>query len=276
MLRFHELMLVDIRRETADSVSLAFAIPERLRSCFRFTPGQYLTLRADIGGCDVRRSYSICSGLNDGELRVAVRQVPGGAFSTYARETLAIGDVLQVFEPDGGFLAVPDPATGSSYVGFAAGSGITPVLSIVRSILEIERCSRFALFYGNRHSASVMFREALEDLKNRFPERFSLTHVMSRERHEIDLFNGRIDAAKCDLIFRSLIDLQAVDRFFLCGPDGMTTDVRASLLAYGVRRKSDLVRALCPVFGSRGNRVGTSGGAAAAACCPAGGTAEYQ
>ncbi len=234
MPRFHDLRVADIRHETADSVSLAFESPAELRQSFRFAPGQYLTLRTRIDGEDVRRPYSICSGLSDGDLRVAIRRVPGGTFSTYAHEVLAVGDVLQVMEPDGQFQAVPVPAAKRNYVGFAAGSGITPILSILKSILEAEPNSHFALFYGNRETTSVMFRETLEDLKNRFSARFSLLHVFSREPQEIELQNGRIDTEKCKRIFSALINVESIDRVFLCGPVEMSASIRAYLIERGV------------------------------------------
>jgi ring-1,2-phenylacetyl-CoA epoxidase subunit PaaE len=234
MTRFHDLELTDVRRETEDSVSLAFEIPDEARATFHFVPGQYLTLRAEIDGHDVRRSYSICSGVNDGEVRVAIKQVDGGAFSSYANDGLQIGDRVQVMPPDGRFLARLDPDQACTYVGFVAGSGITPILSILKSVLEVEPGSRFALFYGNRDSGSIMFREALDGLKNRFPDRVSLMHVLSREPQEAALLSGRIDAEKIATIFRSLINVHAVDAFYLCGPEQMIAVLRDSLADHGV------------------------------------------
>ncbi len=234
MARFHELTLADVRRETADSVSLAFDVPERDRAAFAFVPGQYLTLRAEIDGHDVRRSYSICSGVNDGELRVAIKRVDGGAFSSFANDDLKPGDRLGVMPPDGRFLAPLDANHARSYVGFAAGSGITPVLAILKSVLEVEPQSSFTLFLGNRDSESIMFRDMLEDLKNRYPGRFSLTHVLSREAREASLLNGRIDAEKCRTILRALINPGAVDGFYLCGPEQMIAELRETLQSAGV------------------------------------------
>lgn len=234
MARFHDLEVSDVRRETDDAVSLAFAVPETDRDAFRYVPGQYLTLRAEIDGHDVRRSYSICSGVNDGEIRVAIKRVDGGAFSVFANENLKPGDRLQVMPPDGRFVARPDPGTARTIVAFAAGSGITPILAIAKSVLDTEPGSRFSLFYGNRDTGSIMFREVLEDLKNRFPDRFSLMHVLSREPQEVALLNGRIDKEKCTTIFRALVNVHAVDAFYLCGPEAMIDTVRASLEAHGV------------------------------------------
>lgn len=236
MRRFHELTVTDLRRETADSVSFALAVPEEARDAFRFLPGQYLALRAAIGGREVRRSYSICSGAGDGEMRVAVKRVEGGAFSVFANEALRDGDRLGAMPPDGRFAVRLDPARARRIAAFAAGSGVTPVLSILKSVLEGEPESRCALFYGNRDRDSIMFRRALDDLKDRFPDRFALAHILSREPRETGLLAGRIDAEKCARILPALVDPAATDDFYLCGPEGMTAAVRAALAARGVAR----------------------------------------
>jgi ring-1,2-phenylacetyl-CoA epoxidase subunit PaaE len=232
--RFHDLKLSDVRRETADSVSLAFEIPDQDRDAFAFVPGQYLTLRAEIEGFDVRRSYSICSGVNDDELRVAIKRVDGGAFSAFANDDLKPGDKVGVMPPDGRFLAPLDPGQARTYVGFAAGSGITPLLAILKSVLEVEPLSRFSLILGNRDSDSIMFRGALEDLKDRYPGRFSLMHVLSREARDVALLNGRIDAEKCRTILSSMINAAAIDGFYLCGPEQMIAELRETLDQHGV------------------------------------------
>ena len=234
MARFHDLRLSDVRRETADSVSLAFDVPEADRRAFAYVPGQYLTLRAQIEGLDVRRSYSICSGVNDGELRVAIKRVDGGAFSAFANDDLKVGDRIGVMPPDGRFLAPLDSDKARTYVGFAAGSGVTPLLAILKSVLAVEPRSRFSLFLGNRDSDSIMFRDVLEDLKNRYPDRFSLMHVLSREAREVALLNGRIDSEKCRTILRAMINTAVVDGFYLCGPEQMITELRETLEAHGV------------------------------------------
>lgn len=234
MTRFHALKLSDVRRETRDAVSLAFEVPEQDRETFAFVPGQYLTLRAEIDGHDVRRSYSICSGVNDGELRVAIKRVDGGAFSAYANDDLKPGDSIEVMPPDGRFLAPLDPNGARAYVAFAAGSGITPILAILKSVLEVEPRSRFTLFLGNRDSESIMFRDALEDMKNRYPGRFSLTHVLSREPREVPLLNGRIDAEKCRTILGAMIKATAVHGYYLCGPEQMIAEIRETLAQAGV------------------------------------------
>jgi len=231
---FRELTIADLRRETDDSVSVSFVIPKGERDAFDFLPGQYLTLRAKINGQDVRRCYSICSGVNDGEIRIAVKRVEGGAFSCFANDDLRPGSTLQVLPPDGRFFVFLDARRAHTYVAFAGGSGITPILAMVKSVLEVEPLSRFTLVYGNRDSVSIMFREALEDLKNRFTNRLSVLHVFSRELQDVELMNGRIDAVKCGVILRSIINSQELDGIFLCGPAGMTAEVRRSLSDHGV------------------------------------------
>ena len=232
MTRFHSLEISDVRRETADSVSIAFRVPEELREAFRFVPGQYLTLRSDIAGEDCRRSYSICSGLDEAELRVAVKKVDGGRFSCFAHSALAPGMRLEVMPPEGRFTAEPGSRPRRLAL-FAAGSGITPMLSIARTILEREPQSRIALFYGNRTTQSIMFREALDDLKDRHLGRFAVFHVLSRESQDIDLLNGRLDAEKIGLLARTLVPPEETDGYFLCGPYGMVEDGRAALIAAG-------------------------------------------
>ena len=230
--RFHELTLTDVARETEDAVRLTFDVPPSLAQAFAFTPGQYLTLRAIVGGQEVRRSYSICSALGERGLAVGVKRIEGGAFSSHAL-SLRAGDRLDVMTPQGRFTA---PIGGRhDYLLIAAGSGITPILSIARSVLEGEPDSTLTLLYANRETASVMFREALDDLKDRFLTRFRLVHVMDVERQEIELFNGRLDAEKLDsFATRGLIDPLAASACFICGPQPMIEAVSASLAAMGV------------------------------------------
>lgn len=233
MTRFHTLEIADVRRETADSVSIGLRVPDASRTEFSFAPGQYLTFETDIGGEKVRRSYSICSGLDDGELRVAIKKVDGGKFSTFANEMLKPGSKLAVMPPEGRFTASADDAAPRHLVLFAAGSGITPVLSIIRSVLERSPETRVTLFYGNRTTQSIMFREALEDLKDRHLGRLSVFHVLSRESQDIDILNGRLDAAKISLLARTMAQPKDVDGYFLCGPYGMVEEGRAALIAAG-------------------------------------------
>lgn len=234
---FHSLTVGDIRRETDDAVSIRLDVPADLSDTFRFSPGQYLTLRATIDGEDVRRSYSICSGVNDNELRVAVKKVPEGLFSTFANDTLKPGDMLEVLPPDGRFTAPIDPTASKSYLLIAAGSGITPILSLAKSYLAEEPESLVTLVYGNRAAASIIFGEALQDLKDAYPTRFRLIHILSRQPREVPILNGRIDAEKCQALFSGLIDPTDADEIFLCGPQGMIDDVQAALSGAAVEPK---------------------------------------
>src|SRR5215467_12967247 len=220
--RFHRLAVNDLRRETADAVSMTFAIPSELAGDYSFLPGQYLTLRTTMDGEEVRRSYSICSGPDDGELRIAVKKVDGGAFSSWAADELKAGDELDVMTPTGRFGITPAPEEPRIYVGFAAGSGITPILSIVKGVLAREPKSRFFLFYGNRSTTGVMFLEPLEELKDRFVDRLSLFHVISGEEQDIPILHGRLDGAKVRVLLRSLVPAESVDHVFICGPTGMS------------------------------------------------------
>ncbi len=233
MSRFHRLVVAKVERETRDAVAITFAVPDALAEPFRFAAGQHLTLRADIGGEDVRRSYSICSGVQDGSLRIAVKRNPGGVFSTWANETLKAGDALDVMPPLGHFGVPLAPGSRRSYAGFAAGSGITPLLSIVKTTLAAEPLSRFTLFYGNRASGTVMFKEELAALKDAYLTRFNLVHVLSREAQDIDLLHGRIDRTKADALAAHWLDLDSVDAVFVCGPDGMMQAVAEALKARG-------------------------------------------
>lgn len=231
---FHTLEIDDVRRETPDCVSVAFRVPAALADAYRFVPGQYLVLKATLGGQELRRSYSICAAPQDGELRVAIKRVAGGAFSSFANERLRPGDRIEVGTPEGRFGLVPDPAARRDIVLIAAGSGITPVISIARAALEFEPASRVVLVYANRTIDSIVFREALEDLKNRHMTRLSLVHVLSRERQDTALLDGRIDAAKIEALAKALFDPAAVFGFYLCGPFAMVETVKAALGRLGV------------------------------------------
>ena len=234
---FHTLRVAEVRRETADCVSLALEVPAALRDAFRFTQGQYLNLRATLGGEEVRRSYSICSGTDDGELRVAVKEVPGGTFSTYANRELQPGATLEAMPPEGRFFTPLDPSHRKHYVAFAAGSGITPVLSLIKTTLAREPRSRFSLVYGNRNIDAVIFSEQLEDLKDRYLARLALFRVFSRDPQPVDLFNGRVDAAKVRELLGTLLPPAAIDEAYVCGPDTMPDEVATALEAGGVARR---------------------------------------
>ena len=232
--RFHRLAVNDLRRETADAVSMTFKIPGELAEDYAFAPGQYLTLRTTMDGEEVRRSYSICSGPDDGELRIAVKKVDGGAFSSWAADELKSGDEIDVMTPTGRFGITAASEEARTYVGFAAGSGITPLLSIVKGVLAREPNSRFFLFYGNRSTTGVMFLEALEELKDRFLQRFSLFHVISGEEQDIPILHGRLDGEKVRVLLRSLVPSSTVDHVFICGPTGMSEDIEATCRAIGI------------------------------------------
>jgi ring-1,2-phenylacetyl-CoA epoxidase subunit PaaE len=232
--RFHRLAVKDLRRETRDAVSLTFAIPDELQDEYRFVPGQYLTLRTVMDGEEVRRSYSICSGPDDGELRIAVKKVDGGAFSSWAADELKSGDEIDVMTPTGRFGIAPAPETARIHVGLAAGSGITPILSIIKGVLANEPDSRFFLFYGNRSPDGMLFREALEQLKDRFMERLSVFHVISGEEQDIPILYGRLDGEKVRVLLRSLVPAASVDHVFICGPTGMSEDIEATCRDIGI------------------------------------------
>lgn len=234
MRHFQSLSVIDVRRETEDCVSLAFAHPAGQAETFAFIQGQYLTLKAMINGEEVRRSYSICSGINDGELRVAIKEVPGGKFSTYANRELKVGDTLEVMPPMGRFYAELDPNSERKYVAFAAGSGITPMLSIIKSTLETEPKSVFTLFYVNKTSSSIIFKAALEDLKDRYMSRFRLFHLLTREPGDIELLSGRIDEERCEALCKTFVEVEDTDHFFVCGPEAMIHAVRDTLKTKGI------------------------------------------
>jgi ring-1,2-phenylacetyl-CoA epoxidase subunit PaaE len=249
--RFHRLAVNDLRRETADAVSMTFAIPSELAGDYRFLPGQYLTLRTTMDGEEVRRSYSICSGPDDGELRIAVKKVDGGAFSSWAADELKSGDELEVMTPTGRFGVTHAPDQARLYVGFAAGSGITPILSIIKGVLAREPKSRFFLFYGNRTTEGMLFLEELEELKDRFLERLSLFHVISGEEQDIPILHGRLDGDKVRVLLRSLVPASHVDHVFICGPMGMSEDIEATCRAIGIADEKIHVERFVSEFGGK-------------------------
>lgn len=230
---FHPLTIKDIRKETSECISISFDIPEELADTFRFIPGQNLTLRRVIDGEELRRSYSICSLTND-EVRVAVKLVPKGRFSTFLNTSVKAGDTLEVLPPAGRFYTPLDETQQKNYIAFAAGSGITPIIAIISATLALEKSSRFTLVYGNRNRNSIIFKEQLESLKNRYPDRLALHHVLSREVLESPVNNGRIDAAKCREMNGRLFDITQFDTFFLCGPEEMIFSVRDWLTEAGI------------------------------------------
>jgi ring-1,2-phenylacetyl-CoA epoxidase subunit PaaE len=231
--KFHPLTIAHVARETRDAVAITFDVPSSLKEAFRFVQGQHLTLRAEVDGEDLRRSYSICSAVQDDCLRIAVKKAAGGAFSTWVNEHVKAGQTIEVMSPMGHFNIPLNANNRKHYLGFAAGSGITPLLSIIKTTLLAEPQSRFTLFYGNRSSATVIFKEELSDLKDLFLSRLNLVYVMSREPQDIALLNGRIDRQKTDALLSHWVDLEDVDAAFICGPDGMMHAVSTALQEHG-------------------------------------------
>jgi ring-1,2-phenylacetyl-CoA epoxidase subunit PaaE len=230
MSKFHALPIARVERETRDAIAVTFAVPDRLRDDFRFEAGQHLTLRASIEGEDLRRSYSICAPVGQA-LRIAIKRAPGGVFSAWANDTLRAGMTIDVVPPMGRFGAVAESVLPRHHLALAAGSGITPLVSIIGTALGAEPAMRFTLIYGNRASSSVMFREELAALKDSHMERFQLIHVLSREAQDIELLHGRIDRAKADALFSTFAPLDDVEYVFVCGPEAMMDAVKAALAA---------------------------------------------
>jgi ring-1,2-phenylacetyl-CoA epoxidase subunit PaaE len=231
---FHPLRVIDVSPLTEDSVAVTFDVPDGLEATFDYLPGHHVTIRADIDGEDVRRSYSICSNANTGKLRVGVKRLPGGVFSNWVVERLRAGDVVDVMPPVGEFTIDPDPGFAGHRVAIAAGSGITPVLSLISTTLESQPGASWTLLYGNRTANSVMFLEELEGLKDRYPDRFQLLHILSREGSDLPLLSGRIDDAKIRALHDRLIGGRGVAGWYLCGPYDMVMNARATLADLGV------------------------------------------
>ncbi len=231
---FHPLRVSAVERLTDDAVAITFEVPDDLRDAYAFVAGQHLTVRTVVDGEEVRRNYSICAPATSGRLRIGVKRLAGGVFSGHATSALRVGDMVDVMTPTGRFFTALDPANAKHYCALAAGSGITPVLSIVSTVLEVEPRSTVTLVYGNRTTASVMFLEELADLKDRHPTRFRLVNVLSREPQEVELFSGRIDADKVRALLATLLPPGTVDEWFLCGPFAMVEQARPVLLESGV------------------------------------------
>ena len=230
---FHPLRVSAIDELTDDSLAITFDVPDELRDDYAFAHGQHLNIR---GGDDVRRSYSICTPPSTGVLRIGVKRLPGGAFSESVVDALRVGDELEVMTPAGRFTTELDPTAAKTYVAIAAGSGITPVLSIVAAILEAEPGSFVTLVYANRTSRSVMFLDEVHDLKDRFADRFQIVHVLSRETQDVELLSGRLDGERLRLILETLVPADGVDDWFLCGPQQMVDELRGVLTDLGARR----------------------------------------
>lgn len=231
---FHPLRVRSVQPDTAEAVIVSFDVPQDLRPVFGFTQGQYLTLRKDIDGQDLRRSYSICAGVDDGELRVGVRKVRGGVFSNWINEHLKPGDTINVMAPQGRFFVPIEPQARRHHVGIAGGSGITPILSIMKTVLAREPGSRFTLVYGNRKLRSTMFKEELDDLKDKYLSRLVIHHVFSDEHTESDINMGLVNRDKLAEFLATLVPAAGIDHAYVCGPFEMNDQAEAALLAAGV------------------------------------------
>jgi ring-1,2-phenylacetyl-CoA epoxidase subunit PaaE len=231
---FHKLAVKNIIKETADCVSVEFDVPENLKEDFKYAQGQNINIKTILNGEEVRRTYSLCTSPQEKKLKVAVKKVNGGLFSVYANEQLKKDDVLEVMTPLGKFNTALDANNNKQYVAFAAGSGITPIISIIKATLAAEPNSSFTLVYGNKSRSSIIFFEELEGLKNKYMQRFTLIHILSREKTDAAINFGRISKDKCSLLFEKLVDLKHADEFFLCGPQQMIVEVQEFLEAHGV------------------------------------------
>ncbi|MDO6478763.1 2Fe-2S iron-sulfur cluster-binding protein [Shimia thalassica] len=235
MARFHDLEVTDIQKTIRDAVVVTLKPVNGAAEAFDFTQGQYLTFRQDFDGDELRRSYSICAGKDDGILQVGIKRVDGGTFSTWANEDLKIGDTVQAMPPMGGFFTALDAGNEKNYLGFAGGSGITPVLSILKTTLAAEPNSTFTLVYANKGVNTIMFREELEDLKNTYMGRFNVIHILETDAQEIDLFTGLVTEEKCAQLFATgWIDIGSVDTAFICGPEPMMLGIAAALRTSGL------------------------------------------
>lgn len=234
MIHFHSLRVKKVEKETENCVSIEFEVPENLKEIFQFKQGQNLTVKKIFDGEELRRNYSICSSPFDNKLVVAVKKAESGKFSTWANEQLRAGDFLEVLPPTGTFYTELDPLQKKNYVAFAAGSGITPILSIIKTTLIAEPKSTFTLVYGNRTKNSIIFKEELEALKDKFIDRFRIYHILSREITDAEINNGRIDVDKLELLFSKLIDTKTCDDFFICGPEEMIFCIKGYLEGRGV------------------------------------------
>lgn len=236
MSTFYQLKVKEIKRETEESVSVAFELPNEVAEQFNFVPGQYLTLETEINGENVRRAYSICSAPGE-DLRVGIKKVKEGKFSSFANDVLKVGDELSVMPPMGNFAAPIDAKHAKHYIGFAAGSGITPILSIAKSVLKNEPLSKVSLFYNNKSTGTVMFREELDALKNKYTERFSLHHLLSKEHPGTELYFGRMNTEKLGTFKQFFFDNGLPNEFYLCGPFSMVEEIKGFLLDHGYNKE---------------------------------------
>ena len=237
MAKFHSIKIADIYKETKDCSVITFEIPESLQSEFQYKQGQHLTVRATIDGNEVRRNYSLCSCPMENKWQVAVKKINGGAFSTYANDTLKKGDSLDVIAPHGTFFTETNPSKAKNYIAFAAGSGITPILSIIKTHLTAESNSTFKLFYLNRTVKSIIFKEEIEQLKNKYFGRFEIFHFLTKEHRNIELLNGRFTKEKLAVLTKKIIDIPSTDNCFICGPEEMIYLLRDELTAAGLPKE---------------------------------------
>lgn len=255
MHHFYPLKISKLIKETDDCVSLEFDVPEDSKKVFGYKQGQHVTLKKIIDGEDVRRSYSICTSPKENRLKVAIKKVDGGAFSTFANEKLQAGEELEVMPPSGSFNTELKPNQAKNYVGFAGGSGITPIISILKSVMDTEPQSSFTLVYANRGSDSIVFKEEIEGLKNKYMERLNVFHVFSDEHTEFPLFEGFVDKEKVTAFSKNLIDLDNTDEFFICGPEPMMLEIQAALLDL----KVDKSKVHIELFTSPVGKLGATG-----------------
>ncbi|MCB9250921.1 MAG: phenylacetate-CoA oxygenase/reductase subunit PaaK [Flavobacteriales bacterium] len=237
-IEFYPLKVKEVRRETPECVSVSFEIPEELKETFKFTQGQYITIRKDFNGEEVRRSYSLCTSPYENDFRVAVKQMYDGVFSSFANKELKAGEILEVMPPLGKFFTHLHSDQKKNYIGFAAGSGITPIMSLIKTVMVEEPNSNFTLFYGNKNTESIIFREQLEALKNQYMGRLSLFFIMSREGKSIPLLSGHIDGEKCNEFAKSVFEPKDVDEAFICGPESMLISVKEALMGLGLDEKN--------------------------------------
>ncbi|RZJ30928.1 MAG: 2Fe-2S iron-sulfur cluster binding domain-containing protein [Flavobacterium sp.] len=234
MAKFHSIKVREVYKETKDCSVISFEVPEDIKEQFKYTHGQHLTIRANVDGNDIRRNYSLCSSPLDNEWKVAVKKIGGGLFSTYVNDTLKKGDVLEIMPPSGVFNTPIEPDKAKNYIVFAAGSGITPILSIIKTHLALEPESTVKLFYLNRSVKSIIFKEEIEQLKNKYFGRFEIFHFLTKEKRNVELFNGRFTKEKLEVITKSLIDIDSTDECFICGPESMIFLIRDELVAAGL------------------------------------------
>ncbi|NKI18601.1 MULTISPECIES: 2Fe-2S iron-sulfur cluster-binding protein [Spongiibacter] len=235
---FQPLTISSVQKETDSAVVIGFNVEAQQAELYKYRPGQYLTLRANIDGESVQRSYSICSGINDAAMTIAVKRVEGGKFSNFANDALVAGAQIEVMPPQGNFCADISQGNRKNYLFIASGSGITPILSNIKSILDVESNSRLTLIYGNKRTTSIMFRDALSFLKNQYLTRFQWINILSREDQGVDLLNGRIDNAKGRALGTQLIDLKSYDEYYICGPESMISEVSRGLRGLGIEENS--------------------------------------